>query len=127
MMPTTSGSGSGSNYTTPRFSGGEFVFGFFLDGDNGQQPVIIGILGNSTQTLLSKSLPSVGFKPFTGHTNGKSVPSHELKSSKQIQKMELLMDHKFQQDLKVEIPIQQLVQRFQIPLTLQIQKDLLRI
>jgi hypothetical protein len=86
MMPTTSGSGSGSNYTTPRFSGGEFVFGFFLDGDNGQQPVIIGILGNSTQTLLSKSLPSVGFKPFTGHTNGKSVPSHELKSSKQIQK-----------------------------------------
>jgi len=86
MMPTTSGSGSGSNYTTPRFSGGEFVFGFFLDGDNGQQPVIIGILGNSTQTLLSKSLPSVGFKPFTGHTNGKSIPPHELKASKQIQK-----------------------------------------
>jgi hypothetical protein len=86
MMPTTSGSGSGSNYTTPRFSGGEFVFGFFLDGDNGQQPVIIGILGNSSQTLLSKTVPPVGFKPFTGHTNGKSIPPHELKASKQIQK-----------------------------------------
>jgi hypothetical protein len=86
MLPTTAGSGSGANATTPRFSGGEFVFGFFLDGDNGQQPVIIGLLGNSTQTLLSKSLPSVGFKPFSGHTSsGKSVPTYGLRDSKGIQ------------------------------------------
>ena len=87
MLPTTAGSGSGANAITPRFSGGEFVFGFFLDGDNGQQPVIIGTLGNSTQTLLSKSLPSVGFKPFSGHTSsGKQVPSHGLKTSESIER-----------------------------------------
>lgn len=87
MLPTTAGSGSGANAITPRFSGGEFVFGFFLDGDNGQQPVIIGTLGNSTQTVLSKSLPSVGFKPFSGHTStGKQVPSYGLKDSKGVDK-----------------------------------------
>ena len=87
MLPTTAGSGSGGNSVTPRFSGGEFVFGFFLDGDNGQQPVIIGMLGNSTQTLLSKSLPSVGFKPYSGYSStGKSIPSHGLRTSKEIEK-----------------------------------------
>lgn len=86
MLPTTAGAGSGANATTPRFSGGEFVFGFFLDGDNGQQPVIIGLLGNSTQTLLSKSLPSVGFKPFSGHiSSGKAVPSYGLRDSKGVE------------------------------------------
>jgi hypothetical protein len=86
MLPTTSGSGSGSNAITPRFSGGEFVFGFFLDGDNGQQPVIIGILGNSSQTILSKSIPSVGFKPFSGNTSSeKSIPSYGLRESKAIE------------------------------------------
>jgi hypothetical protein len=87
MLPTTAGSGSGSSAVTPRFSGGEFVFGFFLDGDNGQQPVIIGTLGNSTQTVLSKSLPSVGFKPFSGHiSSGKAVPPHSIKDSSGIDK-----------------------------------------
>jgi len=87
MLPTTAGSGSGGNTTTPRFSGGEFVFGFFLDGDNGQQPVIIGHLGNSTQTILSKSLPSLGFKPFSGYTStGKQVPSHGQRDPAAVQR-----------------------------------------
>lgn len=87
MLPTTAGAGSGGNAVTPRFSGGEFVFGFFLDGDNGQQPVIIGMLGNSTQTLLSKSLPSVGFKPYSGYSStGKKVASHSLLPAKEIAK-----------------------------------------
>jgi len=87
MLPTTAGSGSGGNTTTPRFYGGEFVFGFFLDGDNGQQPVIIGHLGNSTQTILSKSLPSLGFKPFSGYTStGKQVPSHGQRDPAAVQR-----------------------------------------
>ncbi|NBV27469.1 hypothetical protein EBS02_00370 [bacterium] len=86
MLPTTAGGGSGANAVSPRFAGGEFVFGFFLDGDNGQQPVIIGLLGNSTQTLLSKTIPSVGFKPFSGYTSSlKRTPNHSLKDSKSIE------------------------------------------
>lgn len=86
MLPTTAGSGSGGNAITPRFSGGEFVFGFFLDGDNGQQPVIIGMLGNSTQTLLSKSIPSVGFKARSGYSSSeKVIPYHALRSTKGIE------------------------------------------
>lgn len=87
MLPTTSGSGSGANSVTPRFSGGEFVFGFFLDGDNGQQPVIIGTLGNSSQTLLSSSLPSVGFKPFSGFTSSqKQIPAYSIRSPEETKK-----------------------------------------
>jgi len=87
MLPTTSGSGSGANTVTPRFSGGEFVFGFFLDGDNGQQPVIIGTLGNSSQTLLSSSLPSVGFKPFSGFTSSqKQIPAYSIRSPEETKK-----------------------------------------
>ena len=86
MLPTTAGSGSGANAVTPRFAGGEFVFGFFLDGDNGQQPVVIGLLGNSTQTSLSKTIPSVGFKPFSGYASSlKRTPNHSLKDSKSIE------------------------------------------
>ena len=88
MLPTTAGSGSGGNGQTPRFAGGEFVFGFFLDGDNGQQPVIIGLLGNSGQTLLSKTIPpgGAGYNPISGYTsNGKKVPPHSVKESKQIE------------------------------------------
>lgn len=87
MLPTTAGSGSGGSATTPKFTGGEFVFGFFLDGDNGQQPVIIGTLGNSTQNLLSKSLPSVGFKPYSGYSStGKKVPPHGRRTAGAIAK-----------------------------------------
>lgn len=88
MLPTTAGSGSGGNSQTPRFAGGEFVFGFFLDGDNAQQPVIIGLLGNSAQTLLSKTIPpsGAGYMPVSGYTsNGKKVPPHAVKESKQIE------------------------------------------
>ena len=88
MLPVTAGSGSGGNSQTPRFAGGEFVLGFFLDGENSQQPVIFGILGNSTQTLLSKTIPpgGAGYIPISGYpSNGKKVPPHAIKTSGQIE------------------------------------------
>ena len=41
LVPLNMGTGTGGNvcYNVP--SGGETVIGFFMDGDNGQQPVII--------------------------------------------------------------------------------------
>ena len=45
LVPLTMGSGNGGNMSYHVPQGGETVIGFFIDGDNGQQPVIIGSLG----------------------------------------------------------------------------------
>jgi hypothetical protein len=67
MLPTTTGTGSGNNATNVKILPGDSVFGFFMDGDNAQIPVIIGAFGRTDQ------VPSTGFespfKPFTGYTS----------------------------------------------------------
>jgi hypothetical protein len=70
MKPTTAGGGGGGMSQSANFSGGEFVFGFFLDGEDGQQPVIMGILDKSTQLNFGKEIPQIGFVPFSGYSNG---------------------------------------------------------
>ena len=70
MMPVTAGGSGGGMLQSVNFSGGEFVFGFFLDGEDGQQPVIMGILDKSSQLTFPKDIPDVGFTPFQGYTNG---------------------------------------------------------
>ena len=62
------------------FSGGEIVFGFFLDGEDGQQPVVMGVLDKSTQQTLSKDLPEAGFVPFSGYANGSVESRHNIKA-----------------------------------------------
>jgi hypothetical protein len=42
--PTTAGAG---NRASSAIEGGEFVIGFFLDGDDGQQPIITGVIDKS--------------------------------------------------------------------------------
>ena len=44
MVPATSGAGQACLGDSSRMVGGETVFGFFLDGEEGQQPVIFGAL-----------------------------------------------------------------------------------
>jgi len=44
LVPLSLGTGVGGNACTANSKGGEFVIGFFADGDNGQQPIIIGAL-----------------------------------------------------------------------------------
>lgn len=52
MQPTTSSAVSGTG-TSPTFLlEGTWVFGFFLDGNDKQQPVVIGTLGGYTQKVL---------------------------------------------------------------------------
>ena len=67
MLPTTTGTGAGNNATNVKILPGDSVFGFFMDGDNAQIPVIIGAFGRTDQ------VPSAGFespfKPFTGYTS----------------------------------------------------------
>lgn len=65
MYPVTAGGGQGGSYQTPAIKQGNFVFGFFLDGQDQQVPVIIGVLGNNAQTSLSLSTSLTGGKNYT--------------------------------------------------------------
>ena len=53
MYPVTAGGGQAGAKQTPQIRQGNMVFGFFLDGQDQQVPVIMGILGNNSQTTLS--------------------------------------------------------------------------
>jgi hypothetical protein len=67
LLPTTSGTGAGNNATSVKVSPGDVVFGFFLDTDNAQTPVIMGCFGRTSQVLTSNK-PGP-FQPFTGYTD----------------------------------------------------------
>jgi hypothetical protein len=67
LISTTAGSGAGNNSTTVKISPGDVVFGFFLDGDNAQIPVIMGVFGRTSQVLTSTNAGP--FQPFTGYTS----------------------------------------------------------
>ena len=67
LLPTTAGSGGGSRRRSVRISPGDTVYGFFLDGDNAQVPVIQGVLG---RTMMVTSNEYAGpFQPYTGYTS----------------------------------------------------------
>ena len=69
MYPITAGGGQAFARSTSALRQGNFVFGFFLDGADQQVPVIMGVLGNNTQTALSTKPEN--YKPFSGYAKGK--------------------------------------------------------
>ena len=84
MLGVTDGTGAGNRATTVALSQGDVVLGFFLDGDNGQQPVIMGAFGNTLQKP-SSDIP-LPFTPFTGYTgrvknDGSVVAKNEVNDS----------------------------------------------
>ena len=71
MYPITAGGGQTASSQTPNLRQGNFVFGFFLDGQDQQVPVIMGVLGNNTQTVLSNKTGLTGgqnFSPQSGYS-----------------------------------------------------------
>jgi methyl-accepting chemotaxis protein len=56
MYPVTAGGGQASSGQTPNIRQGNMVFGFFLDGQEQQVPVIMGVLGNNAQTQLATQI-----------------------------------------------------------------------
>jgi uncharacterized protein YoxC len=56
MYPITAGGGQGGSGQTPNLRQGNMVFGFFLDGQEQQVPVIMGVLGNNAQTSLATQI-----------------------------------------------------------------------
>ena len=73
MIPTHSGSGQAGLGENMILAGGETCMGFFLDGDDAQQPVIMGLLPkfNKVEDEISNqeidSVKSSCFKPFKAH------------------------------------------------------------
>jgi len=77
LYPVTAGSGHGSGYQTANLSHGTYVIGFYKDGVDATEPIILGCLGNNEQIKLSRNIPLKGFVPFSGH-NGKGVPYYSI-------------------------------------------------
>ena len=56
MYPVTAGAYLQSSGQTPMIRQGNIVFGFFLDGPEQEQPVIMGVIGNNSQTELATKI-----------------------------------------------------------------------
>ena len=78
MLPVTAGTSGGAR-TTPKLRQGNFVYGFFLDGEDAQQPIIMGVIGYNQYTAILKDVPEGGgFAPFSGYTVKDTVPINAL-------------------------------------------------
>lgn len=94
LLPTTAGSGAGNIATNTKLRPSDYVFGFFLDGDNAQIPVIIGVFGRSSEVSQEtyNPLTTPPFVPFTGYTgrierpNGTLAPDESNEQNSQAQK-----------------------------------------
>lgn len=73
MYPVTAGGGPKGSYQSANLTQGTFVFGFFMDGEDAQQPVIMGAIGYNDYNQVMSGIPETGFIPFTGYEPGESV------------------------------------------------------
>ena len=70
------GSGAGGAVMSHQIKQGDLVFGFYIDGVEQQQPVIIGVLAHSSQTQLEAGDPVEGFtarSDYKGVSGDKTV------------------------------------------------------
>jgi hypothetical protein len=82
LVPLNMGSGEGGTGVSFNSRGSETVIGFFMDGDNGQQPVIIGSLfsGYTIDHPNGFNDGTNGFKPFKA--NKSTIKNPNNKNSK---------------------------------------------
>ena len=84
MLPVTAGAGSGGASQTPNLRQGNFVYGFFLDGENAQVPIIMGVIGYNQYTAISKNPDSkIGYTPLGGHTATDVVPAYAITNTQE--------------------------------------------
>jgi len=88
MIPTHSGSGQASLSETMILTGGETCIGFFLDGEDAQQPVIMGLLPKFNRVeeaynnVESRQIKSSGFRAFEADLAGSA---HAIDSNSRLQ------------------------------------------
>lgn len=78
IYPVTSGSGHGASWQSANLKKGAYVIGFYRDGIDRDDPVILGCWGNNDQTSLSQTIPIKPFEPFSGFVNGTGVPYYSI-------------------------------------------------
>ena len=73
MASNEAGSFQGGSGQSHKLTGGETAFGFFMDGDDAQQPVVVGVLHrpDSVQNVPKEELKDK-LRPFTGHSGNLS-------------------------------------------------------
>ena len=69
LLSSQGGSGKANRSRSVRISPGDTVMGFFLDGDDAQLPVILGIFANTGSYYASDEEYKSPFEPFTGYTS----------------------------------------------------------
>ena len=90
MQDAQVGSGQGGMGETMSLQGGETALGFFLDGEEAQQPVIMGLLNRNQDTKSSISSDdqitpdkSGGFQTWTNESQGNSITSRDVNFTKE--------------------------------------------
>lgn len=83
MYPVTAGAGQGDSYQTANLRQGMFVFGFYMDGQDMQVPVIMGVLGNNALTELNTKIGNSesNFGPTSGFAQGQEDIKGTAKST----------------------------------------------
>lgn len=86
MYPVTAGGGGGGASQSANLTQGAMVYGFFLDGNDAQQPIIMGVLGyNQTSYSPVPKVPGGGVdncnkgQPFDGYGPTDKVPITHIK------------------------------------------------
>ena len=77
LLSSQGGSGKANRSRSIRVSPGDTVMGFFLDGDDAQLPVVLGIFANTNNYYASDEEYKSPFQPFTGYTS-KIRPNNEF-------------------------------------------------
>ena len=86
MYPVTAGGGQARSSQTSNLRQGMMVFGFFMDGQDQQIPVIMGVLGNNLSTPLSKESKNdrvTNEKPGPLGTSGHSKPKGDTSKAEE--------------------------------------------
>ncbi len=76
LYPVTAGSGHAASYQSPNLRQGSVVFGIYKD-DEGNEPLIIGCLGNNEQTALNTTQEN-GFDTLSAFTTNVEIPNYAV-------------------------------------------------
>ena len=83
QYPVTAGSGGRGSSQTANLTEGTFVTGFFIDGENGQAPVITGVIGFNNYQEVMKTLKVNNvrdrFVPSSGWADEDKIPYFNLR------------------------------------------------
>ena len=85
VMYSVWGGGQGATFQTPGLKQGMFVFGFYIDGIDQQQPVIMGVLGNNSKTILERKTATrdgINFAPQSFYSKNENEEPNEQKKLK---------------------------------------------